>query len=419
MRKYWGKGRNRVELQHREFRRVPTEEERQEALRKKLNKNSWDLDKEEIRAVYVAKAVQPEPPVSPTPAPTPTPSPIVYYVSIQPSSATQYENVILSASTNLSSPTFVWTLTDFYDTTDTQVSSYTGATLTEGYFTSTGSSNVSVVATGTEGSATGSTFSVSEFSPSDISDLFGWIDFSDDSTITYRTGTNYIESIEDKSGNWTLSQTTASYQPLMLTGGSTDTSSLLQVASFDGIDNYLLSDGLASPVTTFTAHTSFTMGTQKVKGNGEPNGRSMYWEIGRMISANGSTSFADRRNLCRRDDVSQIFGIGYAFSEDSKTTYDATFTDYPQAYVIRRDTSAGGSQFINDITRTGYDSATLNWYVRDFIIGTQGNVSGTSVAHKLFGEYWESLHYSRDLTSAEEEQINRYMNYKWFGSMTY
>lgn len=348
----------------------------------------------------------------------PTPS-VPVSVSISPTGATQYENITLTASTTGTSPTFVWTLVDFYDTTDTQVSSYTGATLVEGYFTSTGSSNVSVSVTCDEGSGSTSTFSVNSFSPDSISDIFAWIDFSDDSTITYRTGTNYIEQITEKTGKWTLSQPTASYQPLILTGGSTDTSSLLQVASFDGVDNYLLSNALASPITTFSANTSFTMGTQKVKGSGEPNGRSMYWEISRTIPANGPTSFSDRRSLCRRDDSSQIFGIGYAFLEDSKTSYDATFTDYPQAYVVRRDTSAGGSQFINDITRTGFDSKTNTWYVRDFVIGTQGNSGGTSTAHKLFGEYWESIHYSRDLTTAEEEQINRYMNYKWFGVMNY
>ena len=340
-------------------------------------------------------------------------------VSIAPSSAIQYENVSLSASTTGTSPTFTWTLVDFYDTTDTPITSYVGAVVPTGYFTSTGSSNVSVSVVCVEGTAVNSTFSVSAFSPDDVSDLFAWIDFSDDSTITYRTGTNYIESINEKTGKWVLSQPTASYQPLMLTGGSTDRSSLLQVASFDGIDNYFLSNGLASPITTFTAHTSFTMGTQKVKGSGEPNGRSMYWEIGRTISANGSTSFSDRRDLCRRDDYSQLLGIGYAFGEDSRTNYNASTTDYPQAYVVRRDKGTGSSQLVNDIPRTSYDVRTQSWYVRDFVIGTQGNVNGTSIAHKLFGEYWESLHYSRDLTTAEEAQINRYMNYKWFGVMNY
>ena len=89
------------------------------------------------------------------------PAPFPGTASISPTGAYQYENVILTGSTNLSSPTYTWTLTNFNDVSGNTVSSYTGNPLTEGYFTTTDSNNVTLVVTGTEGSATASTFNVS------------------------------------------------------------------------------------------------------------------------------------------------------------------------------------------------------------------------------------------------------------------
>jgi len=72
----------------------------------------------------------PTPTITPTTSPTPTPSPFVASVSIAPTGTTQYENVILSGSTNIGSPTYIWSLTDFYDVSGNTISSYTGQTLT-------------------------------------------------------------------------------------------------------------------------------------------------------------------------------------------------------------------------------------------------------------------------------------------------
>jgi len=86
---------------------------------------------------------------TPTTTPTPTPSPFVAVVSIAPTGSTQYQEVILTGSTNISSPTYIWSLTGFTDTSGNTISSYTGNPLTEGYFTLTGSSNVELVVIGT------------------------------------------------------------------------------------------------------------------------------------------------------------------------------------------------------------------------------------------------------------------------------
>jgi hypothetical protein len=90
----------------------------------------------------------PTPTITPTATPTPTPTPFVATASISPTGITQYDSVILTGSTNITSPTYIWSLTDFYDVSGNTITSYTGNPLTEGYFTSSGSSNVLLTITG-------------------------------------------------------------------------------------------------------------------------------------------------------------------------------------------------------------------------------------------------------------------------------
>ena len=382
------------------FRQVPdlSIEERQKAIEEKLKPYKLDLSKHiVVEAAHgpVGEVVPPTPPVE---------------VIIAPTGVTQYENVVLTATTTGTSPTFIWTLTDFYDVSGNTITSFTGSVVTEGYFISTGSSNVSVSMTCDEGSGSSSEFVVSEFTPDSITDLMAWIDFSDDSTITYRTGTNYIESIEEKTGKWTISQTTASYQPLMLTGGSVDSTTSLQVAQFDGIDNFMRSN-IITPTITPTAHTSFTLGTNKTKTNPstEEYNRGAFWEF-----HNGAPNLSLRRSFVHRPDLEYLLGIGYAFKEDSNITYNSGFTSYPLVHAVRTDDSSGGSMVVNGNSRTGFWSSTAGWEVQQITISNQGNQGGTDTKHKLWGEYWESLHYTRTLTTNEISLVERYLGYKWF-----
>ena len=204
--------------------------------------------------------------------PTPT-----YSVSIAPSTAEEFSNVVLSATTDLTSPSFVWTLNNFKDTSGNTVSSYTGNPLIEGYFTSSGSSNVSVVATGDEGSATGSTFSVTAIEY--ILDTFTGASFayegrklSASSTYAYRvrrssdnqeqdigfvgkdldtasllsfvgtsgTDNGYVVKFYDQSGNGiNLSQTSASSQPIIVQAGALVENNGLVGAYYDGVNDSL------------------------------------------------------------------------------------------------------------------------------------------------------------------------------------
>lgn len=249
------------------FRQVPdlTAEEKRKKIEEKLKPYSLDLTKHvPLEAAHGG---------TDSFAP-PTPS---YSVTISPTSAEEFSNVVLSATTDLTSPSFVWTLTDFKDTSGNYVTSYTGNPLTEGYFTSSGSSNVSVVATGDEGSATGSTFSVTAIDY--ILDTFTGASFayegrklSASSTYAYRvrrssdnteqdigfvgkdldtasllsfvgtsgTDNGYVVKFYDQSGNnRDLTNTSASSQPIIVQAGALVSNNGLVGAYYDGVNDSL------------------------------------------------------------------------------------------------------------------------------------------------------------------------------------
>lgn len=81
--------------------------------------------------------------------------------TISPTGINQYENVILSGNSVLDGGTYIWTLNNFNDVSGNTVSSYTGQTLQEGYFTTTGSSNVSLSVVQGTATATTTNFNIS------------------------------------------------------------------------------------------------------------------------------------------------------------------------------------------------------------------------------------------------------------------
>ncbi len=336
-------------------------------------------------------------------------------VSISPTGATQYENVILSASTNLSSPTYTWSLTDFYDTSDSPITSFTGSVLTEGYFTTTGSSNVSLTAVGEDPfgnilTATTSTFSVSEFDPLDTSPDW-WYDMSDASTMTFRTGTDYVEQVDDKSGNSRhLVQPTASKQPLY-SGSAINLS--LSALTFNGIDEQM--NYVGSSIRSITGQTYLGIAQNKDKSGipGQPGGAGLGGAFFRFYdptsSSNNRYFYRDGTNWLmnlyyqnqKQEAISNVDGgndkVIYFRRENSTTYDDATINGYTLS-------SSGSAQ-----ART-YDGGSVyfGWYVLTADYQT-----------KLYGEHSEMFHFHRTITDGEKDQLNRYLQYKWFGSMTY
>jgi hypothetical protein len=350
------------------------------------------------------------PPPSPTPFPTPTPSPFVGFAQISPFSGTQYTNIVLSASTNLSSPTFTWTLTDFYDTNDNAVTSFVGQTLTEGYFSSTGSSNAVVVVTGTQGSATGSTFSVSEFDVMTTTPDW-WYDTSDISTITFRSGTDYIEQIDDKSGNnRNVVQNTASRQPLY---SASSVNNSLSAATFNGIDEIMNYNG--SSIPNISGNTTMGVGQNRDKAlqPGNPGGAGLGSPFYRFYDP---TSSGQARYLSNTS-ASWIFARNYVFDRnDTRTNVDG---GAEEVIWYRRENETGT---IND--------AVINGHVFPSSAGTSYEYDGGSLYFgwfiltadyqlKLWGEIGEMIHHHRTITDTEQIQLDRYLQYKWFGGKNF
>ena len=341
---------------------------------------------------------------------TPTPPTPSVEVSIAPSSAVQYENVILSASTTGTSPTFIWTLTDFYDTTDTQVSSYTGATLTEGYFTSTGSSNVSVSVTCVEGAGSTSTFSVTAFDPIALSPDW-WYDMSDASTMTFRTGTDYVEQVNDKSGNGRhLTQSTAAYQPLY-SGSAINPS--LSALTFNGIDERM--DYIGSSIRSISGQTYLGIGQNKSKQTmpGQPGGAGLG---GCFFMFYDPTSSSNSRYMYRED---TNWLMNYYYQNQKKAVISTVDGGNDKIIYYRRENSTTyDDSIVNGVslTTTGtaqartYDGGSV--YFGWFILTPDYQT-------KLYGEHSELFHFHRTITDDEYNQLNRYLQIKWFGSMTY
>jgi len=127
----------------------------------------------------------------------PVPDPV-----LSQTGATQYENVVLSASSVLDGGTYIWTLTDFYSTGDTLVSSYTGQTLIEGYFTSTGNTNVRLDVVLGSLTSTTTDFVVNELQLRPI--IFASGENTQTAQYSY-DGINWSSTTLTNSGNWNSS----------------------------------------------------------------------------------------------------------------------------------------------------------------------------------------------------------------------
>ena len=115
--------------------------------------------------------------------------PIPLSGSMSPISAYTNTNFIITGSSNYTGSTFIWDLTDFYETaTDEPITSYTGNPLVEGYFTTSGSSNVNLTITAEGQTATTSNFNV-YVEPPPVNMSGGTITTEVISGVTYRVHT--------------------------------------------------------------------------------------------------------------------------------------------------------------------------------------------------------------------------------------
>lgn len=352
-----------------------------------------------------------------------------YEANISPSGATQYENVILSASTDLTNPTYVWTLTDFNDTSGNTISSYTGNPVTEGYFSSSGNSNVSLSVVGEDPwgivfTATTTTFDVSAFNISSLqSDMEIWVDFNDSSTLTLRTGTNYIEEITNKgTSNITLlNETTAANQPLLTSGETFNTG--LTFAKFGNVmgdTERLASDNswtgstwdFFSVVKTSSNDYSATGGyiasvRDKVGGGFAPFIEMAYIQneflpavIGNRLRQwvqDDQFSYNVRFRLSSLDDFTGFTGV-------INTTYSDSYPGFRNSgYTSNLIEVSGLTYSLYD-----YTAPFNNQLESEFMLGNSFNYD-----RALNGNIGEVIQLKRVATDTERNQINRYLYHKW------
>ena len=379
-----------------EFKELPkTDEEKRQELLDKMK--PWKFDPK--RPIFVGGK-----PSGDTPQPS-------VEVSILPSSAVQYENVILSASTTGTSAVFVWSLTDFYDTSGNTISSYTGQTLTEGYFSSTGSSNVSVSVVCDEGEGSTSTFSVSEFDPASTNpDL--WYDATDVSTLTLRNdGTNdYVEAIENKgvltgSTGMTLTQSVAAEQPLY--SASTINGSL-NVLYGDGVSNVLLAD-YGSVISSISGRTSFSVSKplDKVGGGFPSNDGIIFFPI--------NTLSREGRYLGIASSGTEILNNG---SYNLRLRQTRPWSGDPLLYTWIRENNAGLTEGeYNGLDTWDISDSYSQPYNFRYVSIMRGNTPAST--NDLYGEWGEWIHYHRTISDSDKIKIDRYLQYKWFGNQQY
>ena len=353
-----------------------------------------------------------------------------FTASILPTGTTQYENVILTGSTDLTNPVYNWTLTNFFDVSGNSVSSYVGNPLIEGYFSSTGGS-VSMTAVGEDDygntfSATTTDFVVSEFVPTSVSGIQYWWDTTDSSTITFRTGTNYIEQIDDKSGNaHHLIQPTATNQPLY----SASTLGSVSAATFDGIDNYLYVDNgvETNPTGTTTLSLFISDGDKSSLGlscnyTGSINqecSTTFYW----MTSASGWNSY-DSRRIHRTLQLSNVVGnVAGLYSAQEGFTDRAYFTGInwsgtPNIFNIALNDENSNSTFLlNNLAQYTTESRTSDFIHQYTTIGTASHTKNTDYWFNLLGEFVEMIHFDTSVSQSDLDKLQRYMSYKHFGTM--
>jgi len=361
---------------------------------------------------------------TPTATPTPTPTPFVATASIAPTGITQYEDVVLTGSTNITSPTYIWSLTGFTDTSGNTISSYTGQTLIEGYFNTTGDTNVLLTITGDNTlypgnpiTATTTDFSVEYFDPTTLGQMLVWYDMSDRSTISLRTGTDYIEQVLDKSGNnYHQTQSGATYQPLY-SGSSINGN--LSGATFDGIDNWMSYEP-GSEILILTGITSISVGTILSKaGFGTGSGADIN---GTIFDVNDSVESRNKTHKTALGEVSYWYDDRYSVYRNIEAPFPDP-TNYPDDYFVGRESTSdtGGYFYTNDVQMTNYPLTytppTFN--IDEIGLGSTLDNKLTTYDQKLYGEIGEVMIYSEDLSDENLNKAQNYIQKKWYGYIKY
>ena len=308
---------------------------------------------------------------------------------ISPSSISQFTNVTLSgSSSNLTSPVYVWTLSNFKNTSDTTVSSYTGQTLPTGYFTSSGSSNVSLTVTGDEGFVIENTFNVTTFTPSAISNLKSW----HDSTLGITLVGGEVDQWADQSGNgFNLAAASSTQRPNY---SAYTLNSLPLLSSAAG--------GKLIERSTYGLDAQVSGGTVYVVGT-QFSDMQVY---GRLVDAG-----VDNQFWIGRDATNNAFISGFLTNQDP---YGSIVAMTPGTYYtinISGTTTSSNLILNNTSLGTPYVYSSTNYQNVGLAVFMSRNSPFDYTNSR--GAVGEIIIYDRTVTSTENTTINRYLRNKW------
>jgi hypothetical protein len=240
------------------------------------------------------------------------------------------------------------------------------------------------------------------FDPSQITELRTWYDANDATTITKRTGTDFIEVWADKSGNnYNLTQSTASAQPLFTGGTSVASWSANTYVYFDG------NDYIARTTGTSFSDSGFTYFFVAKIQNTEADGLTFNYtdqappvNIGKYRAY--QSQVASERTLDLGADNNRMRWIW---------TPPATLggkNEYQYGFVSG--TTAGAfSGSVNDlIYNSSQNIGSIPSTIAAISIGANNNGDAPTVGYVA-----EIIVYGKVLTTTEKNNVETYLKNKW------
>jgi hypothetical protein len=246
------------------------------------------------------------------------------------------------------------------------------------------------------------TASPAAFDPSQITQLRTWYDANDGSTITKRTGTDFIEIWADKSGNnYNLTQSTASAQPLFTGGTSVASWSANTYVYFDG------NDYLARTTGTSFSDSGFTYFYVAKIQNTEVDGLTFnYTDQAPPVNVGKYRAYQSEAAGTRNLDLG-------ADNNRMRWTWTPPATlggknEYQYGFVSG--TTAGAfSGSVNDLV---YNSSASAGSIPDTIAAISVGANNDGGAATI-GYVAEIIVYGKVLTTTEKNNVETYLKNKW------
>ena len=228
------------------------------------------------------------------------------------------------------------------------------------------------------------------------SNFDAWWDFSDITTITKQSGTNYVQQIDDKMGSNHLSNSTASEQPLYVENELNG----LNVAQFDGTDDILLIRNSSSLIISLGGgFTIIGIGETYTSGNYTNTFFSTrYGENGMMVYLYG-----DGNNI----------GRIYHKTENDWVNNNYPDVPYPTRIIasVWSDLRNGG--YMESLANDGSVSTT---FTEDPVPNPYGDFSIGALVNKTNNGYikiGEVLYAKTLLSESERQKAEGYLAWKW------